>query len=41
MAVYYATKAYALSLTEAIAQELQGSGVTVTALCPGPTSSLH
>jgi len=39
MAVYYATKAYVLSLTEAIAQELQGSGVTVTALCPGPTSS--
>ncbi|MBI2838768.1 MAG: SDR family oxidoreductase [Acidobacteria bacterium] len=37
MAVYYATKAYVLSFTEALAAELQGSGVTVTALCPGPT----
>lgn len=39
MAVYYATKAYVLSFSEAIATELQGSGVTVTALCPGPTES--
>lgn len=39
MAVYYATKAYVLSFSEAIARELQGSGVTVTALCPGPTES--
>ncbi len=39
MAVYYATKAYVLSFTEAIAEELAGSGVTVTALCPGPTES--
>ena len=39
MAVYYATKAYVLSLTEALAQELQGTGVRVTALCPGPTES--
>ncbi len=39
MAVYYATKAYVLSFSEAIANELQGSGVTVTALCPGPTES--
>ena len=39
MAVYFATKAYVLSLTEALANELQGSGVTITALCPGPTES--
>ena len=37
MAVYYATKAYLLSFTEALANELAGSGITVTALCPGPT----
>jgi short-subunit dehydrogenase len=39
MAVYYASKAYVLSFTEAIAAELEGTGVTVTALCPGPTAS--
>lgn len=39
MAVYYATKAYVLSLSEALDHELEGSGVTVTALCPGPTQS--
>jgi uncharacterized protein len=39
MAVYYATKAYVLSFSEAIAEELRGTGVTVTALCPGPTAS--
>jgi short-subunit dehydrogenase len=39
MAVYYATKAFVLSLSEAIAAELEGTGVTVTALCPGPTAS--
>ena len=39
MAVYYATKAYVLSFTEALANEVAGSGVTVTALCPGPTAS--
>jgi short-subunit dehydrogenase len=36
MAAYYATKAYVLFLSEAIAEEVRGSGVTVTALCPGP-----
>lgn len=39
MAVYFATKAYVLSFTEALSNELQGTGVTVTALCPGPTES--
>jgi uncharacterized protein len=39
MAVYYATKAYVLSFSEALAEELRGTGVTVTALCPGPTRS--
>ena len=37
MAVYYATKAYVLSVSEALANETAGTGVTVTALCPGPT----
>jgi short-subunit dehydrogenase len=37
MAVYYAGKAYVLSFSEAIAKEIEGTGVTVTALCPGPT----
>ncbi len=39
MAVYYATKGYVLSYSEALAEELRGTGVTVTALCPGPTTS--
>jgi short-subunit dehydrogenase len=39
MAVYFATKAYVLSLSEALANELGGSGVTVTCLCPGPTAT--
>jgi hypothetical protein len=39
MAVYYATKAYVLSFSEALANEVRGSGVTVTALCPGPTKT--
>jgi uncharacterized protein len=39
MAVYYATKAYVLSFSEALASEFDGTGVTVTALCPGPTAS--
>jgi len=37
MAVYYASKAYVLSFSEALANELRGSGVTVTTLAPGPT----
>jgi short-subunit dehydrogenase len=37
MAVYYATKAFVLSFSEALSEELKGTGVTVTALCPGPT----
>lgn len=39
MAVYYATKAYVLSLSESLANELHGTGVSVTALCPGPTET--
>ncbi|WP_438444723.1 SDR family NAD(P)-dependent oxidoreductase [Gorillibacterium sp. sgz5001074] len=39
MAVYFATKAFVLSFSEAIAHELKPSGVTVTALCPGPTKT--
>ena len=37
MAVYFATKAYVLSFSEALHAELDGSGVSVTTLCPGPT----
>ncbi len=36
MATYYASKAYLLSLSEALANETKGTGVTVTAFCPGP-----
>jgi uncharacterized protein len=39
MAVYYATKAYVLSFTEALAEELEPRGVKVSALCPGPVPS--
>lgn len=39
MAVYYASKAYVLSFSEAITREVKGSGVTVTTLCPGPTDT--
>lgn len=39
MAVYYASKAFVLSFSEALNNELQGSGVSVSALCPGPTST--
>lgn len=38
-AVYFATKAYVLSFTEAIHQELIGTGIAVTALCPGATAT--
>ena len=37
LGVYGATKSYVLSFTESLAEELKGSGVTVTAFCPGPT----
>ncbi|MBL4716802.1 MAG: SDR family oxidoreductase [Bacteroidia bacterium] len=39
MAVYYATKAYVLYFSEAIAHELKDNNITVTCLCPGPTES--
>jgi short-subunit dehydrogenase len=39
MAGYYASKAYLLSLSEALAEELRGTGVDVTALCPGPVET--
>lgn len=39
MSVYYATKAYVLSFSEALHAELKGTGVTVTTLCPGPTAT--
>ena len=39
MSIYYATKAFVLFFSEGIANELKGTGVTVTALCPGPTAS--
>jgi len=39
MALYYASKAFVLSFSEAIANELKGTGVTVTTLCPGPTET--
>ncbi len=39
MSVYYASKAYILSFSEAIANELKGTGVTVTCLCPGQTKT--
>jgi uncharacterized protein len=38
-AVYHATKAYVVSLGEALESELRGTGVTVTTVCPGPTNS--
>lgn len=39
MANYYATKAYVLSLSEAIYEDVRKDGVTVTTLCPGPTKT--
>lgn len=39
MSVYYATKAFVLSFTEGIAEEVAGTGVKVTCLCPGPTET--
>ncbi|MET0626286.1 MAG: SDR family oxidoreductase [Pyrinomonadaceae bacterium] len=39
MAVYYASKAYVLSLSEALSNECEGTGVRVSALCPGPTET--
>jgi len=39
MAVYYATKAYVISFSEALANELAGTGITVTCLCPGVTDT--
>jgi hypothetical protein len=39
IAVYYASKAYVLSFSQAVAEDVRNTGVTVTALCPGPTES--
>jgi short-subunit dehydrogenase len=39
IAVYFATKAFVLSFTEALHQEMKGSGIKVSALCPGPTAT--
>jgi short-subunit dehydrogenase len=39
LATYAATKAYVLSLTEALSEELSGTGVSITALCPGITAT--
>jgi short-subunit dehydrogenase len=39
MAVYYATKAYVESFTEALAEEVRGTGLRITCLCPGPTAT--
>ena len=39
MAMYFASKAFVRSLSEAVAHELRGTGVTVACVCPGPTTT--
>lgn len=39
MSIYYASKGFVLSLSETMYEELKDSGITVTALCPGPTAT--
>lgn len=39
MSIYYASKAFVRSFSEAVSEEVKGSGVTVTCFCPGPTST--
>ena len=39
MSIYYATKAFVRSFSEAVAEEVKGTGITVTAVCPGPTAT--
>ena len=39
MAIYYASKSFLLSFTEAVAREIRGSGVSISVLCPGPTKN--
>src|SRR5581483_8283323 len=38
MAVYYPTKAFVRSFSEALSEEVSGTGVTISCLCPGPTA---
>lgn len=39
MAIYYASKSFLLSFTEAVAREIKGTGVSISVLCPGPTKT--
>lgn len=39
MSIYYASKAFVRSFSEAVAEEVKGTGVTITAICPGPTAT--